>query len=241
MKYVANNKFYIQAIFLVSCFQMAKTITTTTQLKESTAFNDWTQDDVQIPAFRENLYYFEGRSVPITESYLHKPVAPLNCNVAFLKHDLSNSIRKEFLSFLNVCFGKGDLSIQDGVSGITDHNVKSSENAAQTQPTTKPQKPKIMAVLPTNKGVTGYLTKKRVPALTYENALWSLKIRKELFYPNESVDDEEMMSLIFWQIVNDCKQPNPFRVRPRDRDLVINQLSELRRSFKFLKSPNMDS
>lgn len=68
--------------------------------------------------------------------------------------------------------------------------------------------------------------KKKNTVFTYDNTPWNLRVRKELFYPNETLDDDEVLDLIFYQIINDCLDPNPFRIKKNEREQVLNQLSK---------------
>lgn len=79
---------------------------------------------------------------------------------------------------------------------------------------------------PPDKGLPLYPTKdrKKTSVLTYDNTPWNLRVRKELFYPNETVDEDEVLDLIFYQIINDCLDPNPFRIKRNERDQVLHQL-----------------
>uniref|UniRef100_A0A915K2X2 SH3 domain-containing protein n=1 Tax=Romanomermis culicivorax TaxID=13658 RepID=A0A915K2X2_ROMCU len=188
-----------------------------TALNGDQAADDWVQEDVQLPPYRENMYYFEGRSVPMTESYLHQPVRPLNCDMGLFKGS------------------KGDLSMRDNVSLISAKENQENLEKNQLQKLSKrasgnTQRPNLPYVLMKKSN------KKKLSVLTYENAPWRLKIRKELFYPNESLDEEELMNLLFYQIISDCKEPNPFRIRPKDRDMVANHLRSYDVNFTSMQN-----
>jgi hypothetical protein len=48
-------------------------------------FDDWIQEDIQLPPYRENKYYFEGRSVPMNELYPNNLARPFDYDVGLMK------------------------------------------------------------------------------------------------------------------------------------------------------------
>ncbi|CAB3401132.1 unnamed protein product [Caenorhabditis bovis] len=58
------------------------------------------------------------------------------------------------------------------------------------------------------------------PAVKYVKPPWKLTIRKEMFYPGETVNDIQVIDQVFAQIVEDCKKSYPYRIRLQDRQQV---------------------
>ena len=56
--------------------------------------------------------------------------------------------------------------------------------------------------------------------LTYASPPWAISLRKELFYPGESLDDRTL-TLVYEQVINDVlKTQNNFRIRKYERDVL---------------------
>lgn len=48
----------------------------------------------------------------------------------------------------------------------------------------------------------------------------------QLFYPNETLDNQEMLDLVFYQIVRDVYDWNPFRIRKHEREQMMASFSK---------------
>uniref|UniRef100_A0A1I7T3H3 PAX-interacting protein 1 n=1 Tax=Caenorhabditis tropicalis TaxID=1561998 RepID=A0A1I7T3H3_9PELO len=62
------------------------------------------------------------------------------------------------------------------------------------------------------------------PAVKFVKAPWKLTIRKEMFYPGETLNDIQIIDQVFAQIVEDCKKSYPYRIRLQDRKQVEDVL-----------------
>ena len=62
--------------------------------------------------------------------------------------------------------------------------------------------------------------------VTYDRVPWTLKIRKELFSPSETVTSPLAINLIFCQIVTDVFSPLCIRLSPEDRSRMKTLLDE---------------
>ncbi|CEF59854.1 Unconventional myosin-XV [Strongyloides ratti] len=56
-------------------------------------------------------------------------------------------------------------------------------------------------------------------AIVISSNLYNITLRKELFYPHE-IPDKYEIDLIYLQIINDCKENNPYRIEKKERDSI---------------------
>ena len=68
--------------------------------------------------------------------------------------------------------------------------------------------------------------------VTYDRVPWTLKIRKEVFSPSETVNSPLAINLIFCQIVTDVFSPLCVRFSPEDRSRMKTLLDEYDISLK---------
>ncbi|WKY16951.1 hypothetical protein Q1695_001507 [Nippostrongylus brasiliensis] len=62
------------------------------------------------------------------------------------------------------------------------------------------------------------------PAVKYVKQPWKLTIRKEMFHPQESLDDVHVINQVFAQIISDCRKGIAYRIRAYERDDVVSIL-----------------
>ncbi|KHJ96970.1 myTH4 domain protein, partial [Oesophagostomum dentatum] len=62
------------------------------------------------------------------------------------------------------------------------------------------------------------------PAVRYVKQPWKLTIRKEMFHPQEQLDDVQVINQVFSQIISDCRKGIAYRIRAYERDDVVNIL-----------------
>ncbi|KAL6722500.1 hypothetical protein Aduo_017619 [Ancylostoma duodenale] len=62
------------------------------------------------------------------------------------------------------------------------------------------------------------------PAVRYVKQPWKLTIRKEMFHPQENLDDVQVINQVFAQIISDCRKGIAYRIRAYERDDVVNIL-----------------
>uniref|UniRef100_A0A7I4Z6U8 Myosin motor domain-containing protein n=1 Tax=Haemonchus contortus TaxID=6289 RepID=A0A7I4Z6U8_HAECO len=80
-----------------------------------------------------------------------------------------------------------------------------------------------LAVMPqqydVDTGSTGNNSQK--PAVRYVKQPWKLTIRKEMFHPQEKLDDVNVINQVFAQIISDCRKGIAYRIRAYERDDVV--------------------
>ncbi|KAE9414672.1 hypothetical protein Angca_006777 [Angiostrongylus cantonensis] len=62
------------------------------------------------------------------------------------------------------------------------------------------------------------------PAVRYVKQPWKLTIRKEMFHPQEVLDDVNVINQVFAQIISDCRKGIAYHIRTYERDDVVNIL-----------------
>ncbi|KAK6043792.1 SH3 domain protein [Cooperia oncophora] len=62
------------------------------------------------------------------------------------------------------------------------------------------------------------------PAVRYMKQPWKLTIRKEMFHPQEKLDDVHVINQVFAQIISDCRKGIAYRIRAYERDDVVSIL-----------------
>ncbi|KAJ1345947.1 hypothetical protein KIN20_000589 [Parelaphostrongylus tenuis] len=65
---------------------------------------------------------------------------------------------------------------------------------------------------------------KQKPTVRYAKQPWKLTIRKEMFHPQEVLDDVNVINQVFAQIISDCRKGIAYRIRTYERDDVVNLL-----------------
>lgn len=61
-------------------------------------------------------------------------------------------------------------------------------------------------------------------AVRYVKQPWKLTIRKEMFHPQEVLDDVNVINQVFAQIISDCRKGIAYRIRTYEREDVVNIL-----------------
>ncbi|KRX63936.1 Unconventional myosin-XV [Trichinella sp. T9] len=88
--------------------------------------------------------------------------------------------------------------------------------------------------------LVGLKEKRRGPALTYGNVAWKLMIRKELFFPNDSLQDPAALDAVFYQIVRDTfNEKDSFRLEKAERNQMIRLLTSNGIELETLTSANI--
>ncbi|KAK5964470.1 hypothetical protein GCK32_002933, partial [Trichostrongylus colubriformis] len=64
------------------------------------------------------------------------------------------------------------------------------------------------------------------PAVRYLKQPWKLTIRKEMFHPQEKLDDVHVINQVFAQIISDCRKGIAYRIRAYERDDVVSILKD---------------
>ncbi|KJH41057.1 myTH4 domain protein [Dictyocaulus viviparus] len=70
------------------------------------------------------------------------------------------------------------------------------------------------------------------PAVKYIQQPWKLNIRKEMFHPQEMLDDLNAINQVFDQIISDCRNGFTYRIRAYERDDIVNILTK---PYKFFQ------
>uniref|UniRef100_A0A0N5BUB5 Myosin motor domain-containing protein n=1 Tax=Strongyloides papillosus TaxID=174720 RepID=A0A0N5BUB5_STREA len=73
-------------------------------------------------------------------------------------------------------------------------------------------------------------------AILVSPKLYNLILRKELFFPCEITDKYEV-DLIYLQIINDCKENNPYRIEKKERNAINNILRYNKMSLNDIDMP----
>uniref|UniRef100_A0A914Y6P3 Uncharacterized protein n=1 Tax=Panagrolaimus superbus TaxID=310955 RepID=A0A914Y6P3_9BILA len=77
-----------------------------------------------------------------------------------------------------------------------------------------------------------------IPATCFISEPWKLIIRREVFFPGETLDDIDSIDLVFSQIISDCRKHKPHRIRHFERDRINSILNEYRVPVESLDKPN---
>uniref|UniRef100_A0A914QT21 Unconventional myosin-XV-like domain-containing protein n=1 Tax=Panagrolaimus davidi TaxID=227884 RepID=A0A914QT21_9BILA len=77
-----------------------------------------------------------------------------------------------------------------------------------------------------------------VPATCFISEPWKLIIRREVFFPGETLDDIDSIDLVFSQIISDCRKNKPHRIRHFERDRINSILNKYRVPVESLDKPN---
>jgi myosin XV len=70
--------------------------------------------------------------------------------------------------------------------------------------------------------------------LSYNNVDWKLRMRKEVFSPNETITTPLLINLIFSQILRDISSNISIRMTQNDKNKMKKFLSKFRFFFSFL-------